>query len=399
MKQIRTVGHFPGRENQRRCIIGLSVFIAVLLSTTAPLYAPVAGPCEEYPCQEWCDPDCNPACGNDSEGQPRGPCNEHCMEASRATCPGGDPTEACHNSCCPCTPGCAGSLVDISVQPDLTWAGGIRLLGTKVEPTYLTDGPNDELTVTACWRAENQINRDYTFFVHLLDPDLNPLGQRDMHPGLGNFPTSTWQKGDVFCDKYRVPVVEGVLRSPTVANVEIGFYDSKPDQRLPAQTGQGQTLDFVVVDKVRISPHQAAELPAPVHRFEQAQFAQGVSLSGYAWQPEEVAPGQEATLRLWWAASGPLDADYQVFAHMLDSSDTLISQADGPPQGGRLPTNFWGEESIVDEHIFDIPDEVSPGPTTVQVGLYQLADGSRLPRTVDSEYASYVEIPGPNILR
>jgi hypothetical protein len=33
------------------------------------------------------------------------------------------------------------------------------------------------------------------------------------------------------------------------------------------------------------------------------------------------------------------------------------------------------------------------------VGLYQLTDGSRLPRTIDAEYADYVELPGPIILR
>lgn len=281
----------------------------------------------------------------------------------------------------------------------LTWADSIRLLGTKVEPSLLFDGPEDELTVMACWQAEDQIDQNYTFFVHILDPDLNPLGQRDMHPGLGNFPTSMWQTGNVFCDKYRIPVVENVLRTPTVANVEIGFYDSKPEQRLPAKAGDGQVLDFVVIDRVRISPYQAAEISEPARQIEQGHFVQGVSLSGYAWLPEEVSPGEEATLRLWWAAGGPLDAEYQVFAHLLDSSGTLISQADGPPQGGRLPTNFWEEEIVVDDHTFVIPDEGSPGQTKVQVGLYQLTDGSRLPRVDEEEPANYVEIPGPIILR
>lgn len=287
----------------------------------------------------------------------------------------------------------------VDTPQSLTWADSIRLLGTKVEPSLLFDGPEDELTVTACWQAENQIEHDYTFFVHLLDLDLNPLGQRDMHPGLGNFPTSMWQIGDVFCDKYRVPVVENVLRTPTVADVEIGFYDSKPDQRLPAQNGEGQALDFVVIDRVRISPTQAAEILEPAHQLEQAQFALGVSLSGYAWLPEEVAPGDEVTLRLWWEASGPLDADYQVFAHMLDSSGTLISQADGPPQGGRLPTSFWEEEIVVDDHAFVIPVEGFSGNTKVQVGLYQLVDGSRLPRANEAGPSDFVEIPGPIILR
>lgn len=291
------------------------------------------------------------------------------------------------------------AMGQVDTPQALTWADSIRLLGTKVEPSLLFDGPEDELIVMACWQAEDQIDHDYTFFVHLLDPDLNPLGQRDMHPGLGNFPTSMWQIGDVFCDKYRIPVVENVLRTPTVANVEIGFYDSEPDRRLPAQAGEGQALDFVVIDRVRISPYQAAKISKPARQIEQGHFVQGVSLSGYAWLPEEVAPGEEATLRLWWTASGPLDAEYQVFAHMLDSSGTLISQADGPPQGGRLPTNFWEEEIVVDDHTFVIPDEGSSGLTKVQVGLYQLTDGSRLLRADEEEQANFVEIPGPIIFR
>jgi hypothetical protein len=256
-----------------------------------------------------------------------------------------------------------GAMDQVDTPQALTWGESIRLLGTKVEPSHLSDGPEEELTVTACWQAEDQIDRNYTFFVHLLDADLNPLGQRDMHPGLGNFPTSMWQTGDIFCDRYRVPVVENVLRQPTVANVELGFYDSEPDQRLPAQTSEGQALDFVVIDRVKISPVQAAEIPDPQHQLGQAQFAQGISLSGYAWLPEKVAPGEEATLRLWWTSSGPLDAEYQIFAHMLSASEALIGQADGPPQGGRLPTNFWGKETIVDDHTFIIPTDGLSGMT------------------------------------
>jgi 4-amino-4-deoxy-L-arabinose transferase-like glycosyltransferase len=279
----------------------------------------------------------------------------------------------------------------------LSWGEGIRLLGTTVAPRLLSDGPDSEVVVRACWRSESQLERNYVFFVHLLDPDLNPLGQRNTHPGLGNYPTSLWQPGAIFCEDYHVPINEGVLKESTIAAVEIGFYDSESRERLLGQYASGLESDFIIIDQIKLSPVSPAEQPEPAQRIEAARFAQGVSLLGYEWLQDTVMPGESVVLRLWWQASGPLNADFHVFAHLLDEDKQLIGQADGQPRGGTYPTSFWGKEVIVEERTFFIPPTALSGDTTVSLGLYRLEDGTRLSRSGDLEAADYVDLPGVTI--
>jgi len=286
----------------------------------------------------------------------------------------------------------------ITTPQELQWEDKIRLLGTTVAPRTVSDQPGEEVVLTACWQALAPMNQNYTFFVHLLDADFNPLGQRDTHPGLGNFPTSFWQPGDSFCEDYRVPVTPNILRAPVVAAVEIGFYANEPQNRLQGQTPFGQSFDLVIIDQLKVLATNPAEIPPPANQLEAIQFAQGISLAGYAWSAPTAPPGSEVTLRLWWRSSGPLDDQYHIFAHLLDESGRIIVQADGPPQRGRYPTNFWGGgELIIDEYTFSIPSGTSPTATTTQLGFYHPQDGRRINRVGEAELPDAVNLPGPVI--
>jgi len=290
------------------------------------------------------------------------------------------------------------AMKNIETPSEITWSEGISLLGSKIEPSILSDGPDAEMNLTVCWRAEATMKRNYTFFVHLLDSDLNPLGQRDMHPGLGNFPTTLWVPGDIFCDRYRVPISENALDTPLAAMVEIGFYDSDPGQRLQAQTASGQPLDLATIGRIKISPENPAELPPADHVLHPASFEQGVRLTGYEWSSDTVMPGDEITLLLWWQSEGALDKDYMIFAHLLDEDGQIITQADGPPQSGRYPTNFWGlGDTIIDRRTFILPEIIATDQSIVRLGFYDLDSGVRLPRSNGSDLLDSVEIKGPLI--
>ena len=290
------------------------------------------------------------------------------------------------------------AMQQISMPHNLTWEQGIRLLGTKLEPKLVSDGPDSEVTLTACWRAERSMDQDHTFFVHLLDADLNPLGQRNTHPGLGNLPTSTWDPGDVFCDNYQIPLEEEILTTPIVADVEIGFYEPGTSRRLQAHTETNQAVDFVVIDHLKLTPSHPEPIPQPAVKLETVRFEQGVQLTGYSASADILDPGDAFRLGLWWSASGPLDSDYQIFAHLLTEQGEIIAQADGPPRDGSYASTYWGAgETIVDERQFTIPAESPPGGTTVRVGLYRLEDGRRLARLDGTEALDYVDIAGPVI--
>jgi hypothetical protein len=76
-----------------------------------------------------------------------------------------------------------------------------------------------------------------------------------------------------------------------------------------------------------------------------------------------------------------MDRDYVVFVHLLAGEDTPVAQADGPPVGGDYPTSLWSSgERIADQHVLNVEDLPS-GSYGLQVGMYLLETGQRLPVT------------------
>jgi hypothetical protein len=285
-------------------------------------------------------------------------------------------------------------LAQIQQPTNVFWGDAIRLLGTAVSPHEAA--ADQTINVTACWQAQTAITTNYTLFVRLLDADFNSLGQRDTYPGLGTFPTTLWQPGDTFCDTYPVPVTAD-LTWPTVANIDLGFYDSTTSDPLLINTHTDERVDRTVIGQIKLLPATQPEPPRP--QFTQAaHFSQGVQLIGYNLSAMETQAEAAVTVELFWQASGPLDQSYTVFAHLLDGGGNIIVQADGLPRHGHYPTHFWGiGDVIVDPHTFILPTDAPPGPTTLRVGFYRLDDFSRLPRSENADLPDAVELTGPII--
>lgn len=76
----------------------------------------------------------------------------------------------------------------------------------------------------------------------------------------------------------------------------------------------------------------------------------------------------------------PDGRDYAVFVHLLDSAGELVTQSDGPPQGGAYPTSIWAAgEQVADARALALPGDLPPGEYTLFVGLYDPAGGARWP--------------------
>lgn len=280
-------------------------------------------------------------------------------------------------------------------RTELSWEPGMQLLGTALRNRDVSAAENPEAQLFACWRARRAPQENYVFYVHVLDRDLEVIGRRDTHTGLGNYPTSLWEADTAFCETYHVPLDTSHLEGPHVADATIGFYEAQSRDPLPA-LAEGETpLDFVVVDQIKVSAPasrvQADESPL-------ATFEEGLSLLSYEWASQTVAPGQTATLRLRWTASGPATTSYTIFAHLLDEGGELLAQHDKVPLDGDYPTQFWGEgEVISDEHVFAVAAGAEAGDTSVLLGFYDPADDARLPRSDGDGLPDAVQIPGPTI--
>jgi hypothetical protein len=96
--------------------------------------------------------------------------------------------------------------------------------------------------------------------------------------------------------------------------------------------------------------------------------------------PQAMEPGQTAHVTLRWQPLRPLDEDYTVFVHLLDSSGQTQAQADSQPCRGECPTSGWTPgEIIADEHLIAIPADAAPPPYRLALGMYLLESGERLP--------------------
>ncbi|HSM55873.1 MAG TPA: glycosyltransferase family 39 protein [Candidatus Sulfomarinibacteraceae bacterium] len=282
----------------------------------------------------------------------------------------------------------------------LVWEPGMRLLGVAVQERDLSAQETPELALTGCWQADAAPDANYVFYAHVVDRDLNGLGRRDTHTGLGNFPTGLWPQGRVFCETYRVPLDNAPAAGPAIGDVVVGFYDAESGERLQARAPEGSPLELAVVDQVKVAaPPDSAPDEPPL-----AAFEEGLALQRYEWSARQVSAGQTVTLRVWWRAAGPTATSYSVFAHLLDENGEMLAQDDQLPLEGAYPTTFWGaQELIVDEYTFRLPAETAPGATFVHVGFYHLPDDRRLPRTGDpAEQGSAglpdaVRLPGPMI--
>jgi 4-amino-4-deoxy-L-arabinose transferase-like glycosyltransferase len=149
-------------------------------------------------------------------------------------------------------------LPTLFVKPeDLPIAHPLRAsLGDKV--TFL--GYNKEMveasadahfSITLFWRCEAAMDRDYTIFVHLVDPGGKRVAQADHQVFSGLYPTSAWRPGEVIQDRFwlripsDLPAGEYLLR--------IGMYDLNTLQRLPIEGEAGSedalTLPGFVVER------------------------------------------------------------------------------------------------------------------------------------------------------
>jgi hypothetical protein len=118
-----------------------------------------------------------------------------------------------------------------------------------------------------------------------------------------------------------------------------------------------------------------------------AQLEGGIRLLGYVVRDEmgqavdaiEVRPGDEVHLTLYWQADARLEADYVVFAHVLDETGWLRGGQDNQPRGGTFPTRAWTPgEWLVDAYRIPLAADAPPGAYTIEVGMYRPADGTRL---------------------
>ena len=175
---------------------------------------------------------------------------------------------------------------------------------------------------------------------------------------------------------------------PTAYRVSVSLVDprTQEDVLLAGAEGQATQVDLGVVRY----PEPNAATPDD-ERLLDVVFGDAIRLAGVTY-PRRLAQGDPGELTLRWIAEQPVSEAYTVFVHVLDGAGDLVTGDDGQPVGGLYPTSLWASgEVVLDRRSFS-PD-IPAGVYTVQVGLYLLSSGQRLPVTgSDTDYADSVTI-------
>jgi 4-amino-4-deoxy-L-arabinose transferase-like glycosyltransferase len=105
--------------------------------------------------------------------------------------------------------------------------------------------PGGSLAATLYWESLKSVESDYTVFTQVLGPDWQLHGQLDRQPIYGQWPTSRWQPGQKFVDKFVIEVSEGAPSGEYA--MLVGLYDLGSGQRMPVMVGGDRVPDDAIV--------------------------------------------------------------------------------------------------------------------------------------------------------
>ncbi len=137
-----------------------------------------------------------------------------------------------------------------------------------------------------------------------------------------------------------------------------------------------------------VDPNTLAQTPSPL----QVVFGGNLMLSGASLpQERNWSPGETLALRLYWTPSHAELLNYKVFLHLTaDPAQPPAAQQDFEPVSGFSPTASWlPGQTYADNHGLVLPRDLASGEYELRVGLYNPADGRRLPVTSGGEGDSW----------
>ncbi|GAB4568580.1 MAG: hypothetical protein Kow0047_21540 [Anaerolineae bacterium] len=255
----------------------------------------------------------------------------------------------------------------------------------------------DERRYVLYLEAMRPLDTDYQIALYLLNEQGETIGATEEPPSaLVWYPTSRWRPGEIIRVEFE-PVTWYTRETPEFG-VAVGIYEgsevwdiarrlrprvltSRWQVFLPAEQ---TTLRLAVLRNRWFSRAEDVPLrrftPPRIPRTLQATLGGEIKLLGYDVKPTTLRPGERLCVRLYWQARAPVAESLTVFVHLLDGENQVRGQRDGPPGRGLRPTDTWMPgEVIVDDVCFDVATETPPGPHQVEVGMYRLETGIRLP--------------------
>jgi len=117
----------------------------------------------------------------------------------------------------------------------------------------------------------------------------------------------------------------------------------------------------------------------PISNTLAIQFNKQIELLGYETSQDKA----NLSLKLIWRASSEMKSDYKFFIRLFDPNkpNTILTQAERMPLGGRYPTSNWIATEIIIDQIIVPSNALLPGQYTIGIGWYnpQIPELTQMP--------------------
>jgi len=248
----------------------------------------------------------------------------------------------------------------------------ILLLGYDLDDSRVQLG--GEIRLTFYWQCLKPMEESYHIYLRLLNPVYRVWGEQSAPPlsPWGELPTNQWEAGVMYRDDR---IIECLLGTPPgVYRLGLSLYDPQRQRGLESADGSEMILGLVEVPKGRPLPETL-----DIQHELGANLGGVARLLGYS-MAGDLQPGGEIHLTLFWQALATTDQDYTVFIHLVGEEGQVWGQGDSPPADGFYLTTEWEEGEIIrDQHRIAIPPDIPAGEYRLDLGMYLLSTGERLP--------------------
>ena len=244
-----------------------------------------------------------------------------------------------------------------------------ELTGYTMTPTGVH--PGEKVRVSAVLRALGATPENFLLVVKLYGRDKQVIARFETYTGNGLLPSSLWRVGNMWRDDVEFTVPTNA-QAPAVMSAQFELYNRGAGTLLPNSDLSGKPGAPLFAGSTLLPPL------APLTHTALATVGDIVALADYTRTP--AMAGQTITVTLLWHTLKQATEDYTVFVHLVDQNGHLLSQHDGPPDGGNYVTSRWlAGTTFVDVHPIALPAGLPSGRYILQVGWYDPATNQRLP--------------------
>lgn len=248
------------------------------------------------------------------------------------------------------------------------------------------------LKLRAHWKVIGKVESDYVFFAHLVDSQGRTRAELNAEALA-----SSWQAGQTRIEEYSVPIPFGLPQD--TYTVLVGLAQPQTSQPIEIRGPDGSIETALTLDMpAYVGKGWGAKPLTPMYP-STVDFGNWVRFAGYDLESDSFMPGETMPLTLYWIARERTDQSNTVFVHLVHASGKIVAQNDSPPLKGRYPTFAWNDgEWIRDPYPVALPDNLSPGKYTLEIGWYNSISGERTLANVGKLPVDHLDIAIINVL-